>query len=509
MTYLRILFQNIALFTLLTLSTSNAMATERATIVFAGEMTEIATTRKGGYPELATLLKQQRQSNISTFFLFGGGSLGPSTLSSLDRGTHIIDLLNSIEPDAMGVAKREFSFREDELTLRAYEAAFPLVSSNVKDNFTHENLDGLVESAIVQRKNHKLGILSILDESVIEQYAVSRIKILSPHPSVERLANKLREDGAEIIVLLYSTQSPTISRLLNEQIIDLSLMRDEHSPTNGFLNQHHHIRDVLVIEPGKAAIINLEWEKETPKSLKLKWEAVDLADYPKDTEVLRQVRSYTERIASLLQQKIGILTTEMDTTLEAVRTRENPFGNYIADTLKEYTSADIALINGGTIRGERYYQPNTVLRRSDIVKELPFRNKIALLNVTGRQMIAALEIGFSLIKEVKGRFPQIAGMQVEYDSSKNVGSRVVSVRTNGREINASEKYKLVTTSYLASGGDGFTLFKNLSKQKFDNQMSRLVSDVIIDSIRSKGELSVNKSGRLVDLNPNTNNSNHD
>lgn len=477
-------------------------ALEKATIVFAGEMTEIATEAKGGYPELATLLKQQRASKTPTFFLFSGGSLGPSTLSSLDRGTHIIDLLNSLEPDAMGVAKREFSFLEDELSLRSYEAAFPLVASNIEDRFTHENLDGLIESVIVQQGPYKLGILSLLDKSVIEEYAVSRVRLINQRIALTKLSQKLRKQDVDFIVLLYSTYHPNINQFLDENLVDISLMRDEHTPSQLELERNYHARDLLMFNPSKAAIISIEWEKGNRQTLKADWQLVNLSDFPKNPEVLRQVRSYSERLASLLQQKIGLLTTQMDTRLTALRTSENAFANFITDTLREYTGAEIAFINGGTIRGGKLYQANSILLRSDIIKELPFRNKTILLDVTGKQIIAALENGFSLFEKVKGRFPQVSGMQVQYDTSLSVGSRVVSVKINGQMLEPGRHYKLVTTDYLSTGGDGFSMFKNLPKLKYDNQMSRLVSDIIIDSIKSKKNIAVSTNGRLVDINKN-------
>lgn len=500
MKYSKYLNRHLIISLFLLLIVSETKATEKASLVFAGEMTEIATERKGGYPELASLLKQQRHNNTPTFFLFGGGSLGPSMLSSLDRGTHIIDLLNSLEPDAMGVAKREFSFHEDELSLRAYEAAFPMIASNLEDSFTNENLDGLVDSAIIQQKPYKFGVLSILSESMIEEYALSRVRITDQFTAVKKLAGSLRDRGAELVVLMYSNQNPVVSQLLTEQIIDISLMRDKHSPANGYTNQKRHPRDVLLHDSGKAAaVVNLEWTKGQPKSLKIDWQSIDLSNYSKDPELLREVRSYTDRLATLLQEKIGILTNDMDTSLKAVRSQENPFGNYVADAIKEYTHAEVALINGGLIRGGTIHKANDILRRSDIVKELPFRNQLSLLSVNGEQIVSALENGFSLIEKLKGRFPQVSGMQVTYDSSRDVGNRVVSVKINGKPLKLDKQYKLATSDYLAVGGDGYSAFKNSTKLKFKNQMSRLVSDVIIDSIKSKSKITVGTNARLVDL----------
>jgi 2',3'-cyclic-nucleotide 2'-phosphodiesterase (5'-nucleotidase family) len=474
-------------------------ANEKATLVFAGEMTEIATDKKGGYPELETALKLERKNPTPTFFLFGGGSLGPSTLSSLDRGTHIIDLLNSLEPHAMGVSKREFSFSEDELSLRSYEAAFPLVSSNVVDTLTQVNLDGLVSSAVVQQGPYKLGILSILDQSTIEDYALTRIKISDPKQSILKEAKKLRSKGVDLVILLYSNYYEELSNLLTNNIIDLSLRKDEHFEFEDAFHYKHHPKDIILGKPGQIAILRLEWLKGDANSLKVEWKAKNLSQYAKDPKVLRQVINYTDRLANLMRQQIGVLNTDMDTSLLKVRSQQNAFANFITDSLRKYTHAEVALINGGTIRGEKHYKANTSLTRKDISRELPFRNKAVLLKVTGKQIIAALENGFSLFKTAKGRFPQVSGMEIVFNSNNKVGNRVVSVKINGKTVESEKTYTLATTDYLASGGDGFTMFKNADKLIYNNQMSRLLSDIVIDSIKSQNRISVKLDSRLINI----------
>jgi len=498
MKFLNINFQKVASFAFILLNLPFVGASEKATIIFAGEMTEIASDKKGGYPELATILKQHRKTATPTFFLFSGGSLGPSTLSSLDRGTHIIDLLNSLEPDAMSVAKREFSFLEDELSLRSYEAAFPLIASNLEDRFTGENLDGLVKSVIVQQGSIKMGIISTLDESVIADFAVSRIKILSKRIAVEREAKSLRDRGVKIVILMYSTFDEIVDQFIQEKVIDISMMRDEHALSEDFPDSSRQPNNVIVTGYGKFAILNIEWEEQDNSPLKMKWELKPLKNYSKDSELLRQVRNYKDRLSKLLEEEIGMLESPLDTSINITRKEENSFGSFVADSLREYTNADIALINAGTLRAERKYPARYRLLRSDIIAELPFRNKIALISVSGQQIISALENGFSLIERMKGCFPQISGMKVIFDSSKNVGSRVISVKIKGQEIDIKTQYKLATTNYLSAGGDGYESLKNLTHLKFSNQMSRLLSDVIIDSIKSKKWLRLNKDGRLID-----------
>ena len=120
---------------------ASACQSKQLTVLYAAELPLINNPPHGSYANLASLVKQTRDTQQPSLFLFGGGSLAPSMLSSFDRGAHIIDILNTIEPDAMGIAKREFSYFEDELTLRAYEAAFPLVLSNVTDPLTGRELE--------------------------------------------------------------------------------------------------------------------------------------------------------------------------------------------------------------------------------------------------------------------------------------------------------------------------------------------------------------------------------
>ena len=195
------------------------VTTSSVTFVLTADMPNISDARTGRYANLQTLVKQQRQISETVFFIFGGGSIGPSALSSFDRGSHIIDILNSLEPDVMGVTKREFSFYEDELSLRSYEAAFPLVASNVIDNRVGRSPDGLHTSVIVEKEELTLGVISVLHERVIEEYQLSDITITPPQKAIMEESKRLRQQGADIILLHYSYPFPFINTMLNKRII--------------------------------------------------------------------------------------------------------------------------------------------------------------------------------------------------------------------------------------------------------------------------------------------------
>ena len=91
------------------------------------------------------------------------------------------------------------------------------------------------------------------------------------------------------------------------------------------------------------------------------------------------------------------------------------------------TDADIAITNGGGIRGGRIYPAGTAITRRDIMAELPFGNTIAVLDISGERIRAGLENGFSYLPRAAGRFPQVSGLTIVVDPSRPVGQRVMSV----------------------------------------------------------------------------------
>jgi 2',3'-cyclic-nucleotide 2'-phosphodiesterase (5'-nucleotidase family) len=74
----------------------------------------------------------------------------------------------------------------------------------------------------------------------------------------------------------------------------------------------------------------------------------------------------------------------------------------------------------------------TVLTRKDILSELPFGNVVVLIELSGADLLAALENGISQLEDAAGRFPQVSGMSYRFDASKPAGRRVVAVEVGGR-----------------------------------------------------------------------------
>ena len=102
----------------------------------------------------------------------------------------------------------------------------------------------------------------------------------------------------------------------------------------------------------------------------------------------------------------------------------------------------------------------------DLLSILPIIDSIVLLELTGSQLIEALENGLSQYPKYEGRFPQVSGLSFTFDPSQPSGSRVIvdSVIVNGVPLEENSTYKLCTKGYIGQHGkDGYDVFRNCKK----------------------------------------------
>ena len=184
-------------------------------------------------------------------------------------------------------------------------------------------------------------------------------------------------------------------------------------------------------------------------------------------------------------QTIGTTAYELNGQRVDVRGRETNLGRLAADSTLWYTrqtfpslDVDVALKNGGGIR-DTIIGPTII--RLTVQAALAFDNDLTVIRMTGSQLLAAMENSVSRVPAADGRFPQIAGMTMKYDSSRpgiegqaslSAASRVrelVVTRANGTvvtlvsggNVNAAaltETFVLATNSFTSTGGDGYAAF---------------------------------------------------
>jgi 5'-nucleotidase len=185
----------------------------------------------------------------------------------------------------------------------------------------------------------------------------------------------------------------------------------------------------------------------------------------------------------------------LDATSLANRNKETNLGNFIADAFKQATGADVGLLNGGSVRVNKVFAPGALSKR-DTLAILPFENPVVKVEVTGAVLRAALENGVSQVVEESesGRFPQVSGVQFDFDGRKPAGSRVVKITVNGQPLDEKKIYTLACTSFVANGGDGYAMLKG-AKLLIDPPSAQIDSTVLANAIAARGEIAPQVEGR--------------
>jgi 5'-nucleotidase len=154
------------------------------------------------------------------------------------------------------------------------------------------------------------------------------------------------------------------------------------------------------------------------------------------------------------------------------------------------------LLNGGSIRANTIFPPGQITKR-DVISILPFENPVVKVEVSGSVLRAALENGVSQVVEEKesGRFPQVSGLQFEFDGRKPAGSRVVKVTVNGQPLDEKKIYTLATNAYLVQGGDNYQMFKG-AKLLILEESAEIDSTTLANFIAAAGEVAPKVEGRI-------------
>lgn len=150
---------------------------------------------------------------------------------------------------------------------------------------------------------------------------------------------------------------------------------------------------------------------------------------------------------------------------------------------------------------------------------LPFGNTVAVVYVTGAELLEALEASTFALPDSLGGFPQIAGMNISIDATKKYDpqttpypsgsgkatyygpasiNRVTINSVNGKAFDPNKTYAVVTNNFCAAGGDTYYAFAAASSQ-FDTGLP--LDEVLMDYITTElkgvvGEQYAQPQGRM-------------
>ncbi len=180
-----------------------------------------------------------------------------------------------------------------------------------------------------------------------------------------------------------------------------------------------------------------------------------------DARTSALVSRYAAASAEAASRVVGRLSGPA--TREAGEDREHAAGNLIADAqlaAARRAGAQVAFINSGGVRADLVPAADESVTYGQIYAMQPFGNNIVVKTLTGAQLKALLETQFARVTSSNDRanmlFPS-DGFFFTYDLSRPPGARIVEMRLHGRAIQPPAQYRVAVNSFLASGGDNFTV----------------------------------------------------
>ncbi|MFH1155896.1 MAG: 5'-nucleotidase C-terminal domain-containing protein [Pseudomonadota bacterium] len=132
---------------------------------------------------------------------------------------------------------------------------------------------------------------------------------------------------------------------------------------------------------------------------------------------------------------------------------------------------DLALVNTGGIRRAI---PAGHMTLGDILEVMPFNNTLVVMELTGRELYGVLQDAVDRASRGNtGAFPGLAGARMIF-RSREAGAapileslEIMDNRQEGKPLDLSETYTLVTSSYLSGGGDYYTRLENFRGKRYD------------------------------------------
>lgn len=173
----------------------------------------------------------------------------------------------------------------------------------------------------------------------------------------------------------------------------------------------------------------------------------DIADY---------VKLYTDQAAEFALRPVGRIAGAAS---KGIGSDGGPAGNLIADAQLASTrgaGAQVAFMNPFGVRAALEPAQDGTLTFGDLYKTQPFDNTLVTQTMTGAQIKAMLEQGFDG-EGPEQRLTPSAGFAYWFDNSRPVGDRVIRIELDGRPLDMDGEYRVTTNSFLAGGGDGFTV----------------------------------------------------
>ncbi|MER2155671.1 MAG: 5'-nucleotidase C-terminal domain-containing protein [Solibacillus sp.] len=503
--------------------------------------------RVDALPKLMTAVNEQRAKTPDALLLHAGDVFSGTLYFNEFEGQADLPFLNALKFDAITLGNHEFdlgSSPEGHKALAEFikAAQFPVLTANV--DFTKDSLftgmfsdlvssepeNGKIYAGMIKEVNgEKVGIFGLTTAETEDIASPGSVAFENYIDEAKKAVKAFEDKGVDKIIALTHIGFDDNPAYDNDQILaksvpGIDIIVGGHSHTElkePFVVDTNTVgekKDVTLIVQAKEyagflGTVNVEFD-ENGVIVKHDGQLVEIGKLADDAEGLKMLAPFKEKVDAVSKAEIGVTLAQdlvsprkSETSAVSVRNSETVLGNIITDGMlakaKQYTDKKVvmALQNGGGIRAAI---PAGNITTGQVITVLPFGNTLALMDVTGAELKAAFEHSVKSAPEENGGFLHIAGAKLEYDSSKEAGSRVVSLKYYDEATKAyvdvadNETYTVATNAFTAKGGDGFSTFEKAYGEGRVTDLGLSDWENLKEQLLSMKEIKFTTEGRIVD-----------
>jgi 5'-nucleotidase / UDP-sugar diphosphatase len=414
----------------------------------------LATKPVGGVAKRHIFVNTKRQlTKMEWILLDSGGFFGGSLLSSMYEGYVDIDMMNKLKYDAACLGPEDFRFGKNVIKDRIKQAKFPILCANLKSSDESEKI---AEPYVIQERGGLkfaiFGLVSADAATRINPKFTEGISFEDPIETAKKLVPELSKSADIVIALTHQGVSQDIA--LASAVPEIDIIFGGASDTE--LELPMRMDDTLIVHAGKwgekVGVLKVTFEGDAEKGWHIRYfdETLEAMDgrWKANTDILKILNDYTNNLDAKLKEVVTDLPKDLG--VKTIRASECELGNLAADVAREYAGTDVAFISAASIRAGLPQGPVTV---KNIYDAFPCDHTLVSYELTGREL-------YKLLCEGAGKigapgYMHVAGMTLGLFENK-----AYEVTVKGLDISADATYTIVTTDYVAAGGDGYSVFQD-------------------------------------------------
>ena len=444
------------------------------------EITPVEGGRAGGLARVARYRAELKGRIPGLITTLGGDYVSPSGLGTARvngeplAGRQMVAVLNVVGVDWATFGNHEFDIPEAALRARLTESAFTVVSSNVTDG-AGAPFPNTVTHAVVPVKaggrTVRVGLLGL----TIDVNRKAWVRYAPPIESARAAVAQLQGKCDAIVALTHLTLDG--DRELAEQVPEIDLILGGHEHENWVIERgprftpivkaDSNVRTIALVSLRVPAARRGQAQRDRRAQVTTSFVRID-DSLPEGPRTSAEVRKWTDLAFEGFRKDgfeptavVGTIPEPLQGREAAVRNGPTRLTELINDAIRREAGTDLALFNAGSIRIDDVV-PAGPVTQYDVIRVLPFGNKVVKATFTGALLSRVLEIGQR--NKGTGGFLHSAGIPATIDPA-------------GR-------YTLALSDFLLTGGEanlGFLTRQN--PEVTDISEFRDVRLAVIDEIR--------------------------